>query len=224
MANNLITSNFILNLAQNTDFSNPWLTFFSKIISSLAWPVTILIMFFLLKKPIAELIPHIKKFSAKGFEFEFGQELVKIQENIESSKIPSSNSKLNFDPEMQEWYNLIKDTIRDSPGYAVILTYSGLEKRIRDFAKLYDPGSKNPKLSFRPMNMLLDGLSKVINISPDMIDSILRLEQLRNQLLMNKDNSKEITAIDSLYYLDIATEIMFYIMSLNPQGPVPPID
>ncbi|EME8137660.1 hypothetical protein MT889_002546, partial [Enterococcus faecium] len=94
----------------------------------------------------------------------------------------------------------------------------------RDFAKLYDPGSKNPKLSFRPMNMLLDGLSKVINISPDMIDSILRLEQLRNQLLMNKDNSKEITAIDSLYYLDIATEIMFYIMSLNPQGPVPPID
>lgn len=224
MANNLITLNFILTLVQNTDFSDSWLTFWSKIISSLAWPVTILIIFFLLKKPIAELIPHIKKFSAKGFEFEFGQELVRIKENIESNQIPSSNSKLKFDPDMQEWYNSIQNTIKDSPGYAVILTYSGLEKRIRDFAKLYDPVSKNPKLSVRPMNMLLDGLSKVIDISNSMTDSILKLERLRNQLLVNKDNSKEITAIDSLYYLDIATEIIFYITSLNPQGPVPPID
>lgn len=45
MANNLITFDFILNLVQSTDFSNPWLTFWSKIISSLAWPVTILIIF-----------------------------------------------------------------------------------------------------------------------------------------------------------------------------------
>lgn len=56
---------------------------FAKIIESLAWPVTTIIVVLLLRKPLTELVPTLKKLKYKDLELEFEREANKILSEAE---------------------------------------------------------------------------------------------------------------------------------------------
>lgn len=50
-------------------------TFTSEIIKAVAWPTAVIALVFLLRKPIIELAPLMKKLKYKELELEFSQEM-----------------------------------------------------------------------------------------------------------------------------------------------------
>jgi hypothetical protein len=64
-----------------------WLTFFSTIIGSIIWPVVIIILVIILKKPISDLIPLLKKLKYKDFEAEFSKDVAELR-HIVKREIP----------------------------------------------------------------------------------------------------------------------------------------
>jgi lipopolysaccharide biosynthesis regulator YciM len=66
------------------------LTFLSELIKSIAWPVTSIILVFLLRKPIIELVPLMKKLKYKELELEFSQEVMALKS--ETKEVSSSSS------------------------------------------------------------------------------------------------------------------------------------
>ncbi|HHQ4702228.1 TPA: hypothetical protein ACSP3G_000603 [Aeromonas hydrophila] len=49
-----------------------YLTFISKAIESLAWPVTIITLIFLIRKELPEIVKLLRRFKYKDIELEFG--------------------------------------------------------------------------------------------------------------------------------------------------------
>jgi len=60
------------------------LDFAAKIIGSLAWPATLLVVMIFLRKPIRDLLPFLERLKYKDFELSFRRQL---QEALESSDI-----------------------------------------------------------------------------------------------------------------------------------------
>lgn len=61
------------------------LTFISELIKSLAWPVAIIILVILLRKPIVELIPLLRRLKYKDLELEFSQEVTELKAEVEAA-------------------------------------------------------------------------------------------------------------------------------------------
>ena len=59
-----------------------WITFLSKLIDSVVWPVSIIILALIFRSPLSELIQVLKKFKYKGFELEFDSEVKKLHSDI----------------------------------------------------------------------------------------------------------------------------------------------
>jgi hypothetical protein len=55
------------------------LTFISEIIKSLAWPIAVAFLVLMLRKPIAHLIPLLRKLKYKELEMEFSEEIAELK-------------------------------------------------------------------------------------------------------------------------------------------------
>ncbi len=58
------------------------LTFTSEIIKATAWPLATITMVWLLRKPIIELVPLMKKLKYKELELEFSQEVLALKTEV----------------------------------------------------------------------------------------------------------------------------------------------
>jgi hypothetical protein len=62
-----------------------WLTFVSKVIESISWPVAAVALVLLLRDEIAKLAPFLKKFKAGPLEAEFERDVKELKEIKEST-------------------------------------------------------------------------------------------------------------------------------------------
>lgn len=60
------------------------LTFISELIKAVAWPATAIVLVVLLRKPIVELIPLLRKLKYKEIELEFAQEVYELKAEVEA--------------------------------------------------------------------------------------------------------------------------------------------
>lgn len=66
-----------------------WLTFITKLVDSLAWPVVALILGGVFKKQLKELLPFMKKLKAGPLEAEFEREAERVLEEV--SNVTAAN-------------------------------------------------------------------------------------------------------------------------------------
>lgn len=66
-----------------------WLDFVSLMVKALAWPLTVVFSLVLLRNPLKDLIPLVKKLKLKEFELEFAQQLAEVKEEAQAS-LPST--------------------------------------------------------------------------------------------------------------------------------------
>jgi hypothetical protein len=64
------------------------LGFVSQIVSSLAWPVTLLICVFLLRRHLVSMIPLLRTVKYSDVEIRFGQEVAEFKKATDNSEIP----------------------------------------------------------------------------------------------------------------------------------------
>lgn len=60
-----------------------WLDFFASVIGSLAMPLVLIIAFIVLRKPIGELVPLLKRLKWKDMELEFADRLKEVKQEAD---------------------------------------------------------------------------------------------------------------------------------------------
>jgi hypothetical protein len=58
------------------------LTFVSTMVSALAWPSVAIVVIMILRKPMAELLPLLRRLKYKDLEFKFGERIAEVQADV----------------------------------------------------------------------------------------------------------------------------------------------
>src|ERR1700729_794792 len=82
--------------------ANSVLGFISQIVSSLAWPITLLTCVLLLKRHLLALIPLVRTVKYSDVEIRFGQEVAELKRNTDIAELPN----LNPSPKQSHWESL----------------------------------------------------------------------------------------------------------------------
>ena len=103
------------------------LGFASQIVSSLAWPVTLLTCVLLLKRHLLALIPLVRTVKYSDVEIRFGQEVAELKKTADIANMAAG-------PKQDQWESLIR--LADvKPRTAIRSAWGHIETSIRELAK-----------------------------------------------------------------------------------------
>jgi hypothetical protein len=100
------------------------LTFISKVLESIIWPLTIVSMILIFKKPIIKALSYIKVFRFKDIELEFDENI----KNLEKEAISSLSIKNDYANLLDEQiFEKVQNLIEISPRLAIIESWNTFE-------------------------------------------------------------------------------------------------
>lgn len=174
------------------------LTFISSLVDSLAWPASVALMVLILRKPLTELAPLLRKLKYKALELEFAEKLNEIKpDQCEISAEMSST-----DLRIERYKNLLEI----SPNAAVSEAWSDTERSILECGLRHGISSLLEKSQgITALGKLL--LAKDV-ISENQFTALESLRTLRNHLVhsginISKKNAMEYVGKASLLILNI---------------------
>jgi hypothetical protein len=110
--------------------ANPVLGFISQIVSSLAWPITLLTCVLLLKRHLLALIPLVRTVKYSDVEIRFGKEVAELKRATDIAELPSQKNN----PKQNQWESLSR--LADvRPRTAIRSAWVQVEGSMRELAK-----------------------------------------------------------------------------------------
>jgi hypothetical protein len=180
------------------------LTFISEMVKALIWPVVVLILVAILRKPISDLIPLLQHLKYKELELDFGRRAEAIQAEA-AAHIP----QIAVGPSQDEH---IQQLAQVSPRSAVIEAWMNVESAAKSaFSKLFEsngPRSLITTSSFK----IIDLLGSNSRVSPEISSFLRRLREMRNQAVHTPEFV--ITQQSALEYADAADKVASYLRSI----------
>ncbi|WP_419782896.1 hypothetical protein [Malaciobacter marinus] len=171
-----------------------------KIIDSLAWPITVLIIIFIFRKNIISLIPTLTKLKYKEFELEFDKELEKL--NIDTkNKIPESSIK-------NENNYYIEQVRKTTPRAAILDSWLELESNITSMCINLNLVSSSSSINFIK---LINKLKEENIISNEDLLNIHKLRDLRNKSVHNFEFN--ISEKEAAKFLEVSRNLADIILS-----------
>lgn len=101
-----------------------WITFLSELIDSVAWPILIIILAFIFRSPLSELIKVLKSLKYRDLELEFDSEVKKLRSEI-AKTLPD---KERIDEETKDEKSKLLQLSNISPQAAILDSWSQVEK------------------------------------------------------------------------------------------------
>lgn len=181
------------------------LTFISTVLVGLAWPITVVVLVSILKKPLETILPQIKKLQFKDLNIEF-DEIAKEAKEI----LPKETEEV-------ENYLLVPiDTLRKiasiSPRAAIVEAYSSIEHEISaSIERVSLSYSKNIN-SKKSINILSE---KEIIDNP-IIKLLNDLIRLRNDVVHNPE--LEISQLSAEQYIITANSVCKHLKSVGAKN------
>ncbi len=115
-----------------------WLTFLSSLIASLAWPVSILVLFYIIRKELPTITARIKKFKYKDFELEFGQSVREVEIDTEES-IPEVQEAVSISGETPDQvFDRLNSMAKFAPASAIVASWLLVEVAAIDLIRKKD--------------------------------------------------------------------------------------
>jgi hypothetical protein len=106
------------------------LGFVSEIVSSLAWPVTLLTCVLLLKRHLVALIPLVRTVKYSDVEIRFGQEVAQLKKSADTADLPEAKASFRHG----QWEALVR-LAEVRPRTAIRSAWGHIETSIRELAK-----------------------------------------------------------------------------------------
>jgi hypothetical protein len=176
-----------------------WLTFIAEIVRALAWPVTALIIFLALRRPLFRLIPLIQRFRFLDFELDFGSQVHELAASL-GRELPERQALSGERKQLREH---LSELAHLSPRAVVLEAWLQLEKAAIEAARRRDL-----KLTSREMRspILLGYYLEEAGILDESMSEVYhRLRNLRNAAAHAADFSYEPEA--ALEYADLALRL-----------------
>ncbi|WP_410769512.1 hypothetical protein [Fontibacillus sp. BL9] len=166
----------------------PWIGLL-LVLKTLAWPVAVLVIVILLKKPIKDLIPALKKLRYKEFELDFNKELEEVERKADEAQLPQTtevikNPELLNNPNTLERMNYIKDLNLNSSRGGIIDSWLLVEEALRNLAEQHSLRSIN----MAPVQILRELFQKNI-ITHDVFEICDTLRKIRNEAVHSNNFS-----------------------------------
>jgi len=176
-----------------------WLQFLSSVIGSIAWPVTAIIAFLLLKKHIRVLFPFIDRLKYKDFEVEFKKSIEELTEQSRAALPATEIDELDAMPR-----NRLYGLAEISPRSAILEAWLLVESAAADAIQSRDPGMTNKLVGFSPLR-LGDQLNRREIINGNQLMIYNRLRELRNRAVHAGDVTFQLDEV--LEYIALATSL-----------------
>jgi uncharacterized protein YutE (UPF0331/DUF86 family) len=152
--------------------------YFVQLVDALAWPVTVFLGIYLLRAPLIELIPQLKKLKYKELEMEFERELDSL-----SRKSQKSKSRIKVKTEESERSDYYLERVKElSPRTAIMESWIELESAAISTAKRFGLAPQDKPVSF--MSAVL-ALKDAGVLTQQDVENISELRALRNKAAHN---------------------------------------
>ena len=152
-----------------------WLTFIAELTKALAWPLSVLVIVILLRKPFSDLIPLLQRLKYKDLEIEFRKQVQEVRAEV-NEELPSAHPSSALASQV---IDSLKELARVSPRNAVIETWQKVEA-----AALEAAHKNNVSLPFgevaSPLRVIRD-LERAHVVDPSKMAIFHDLRALRNQ-------------------------------------------
>lgn len=173
-----------------------------KLLDVVIWPCVVLMMAFMLRKPIKSLLPFVENVKYKDFEVKFRKGLDQIKEGAKEAGI-DLQTKIG---EKTEIYKLVEI----SPSSAILESWKDLEVAARK--KVEELASHGTKYK-NPLQRPIAYLEYTGALIPSTARAIRELQSLRNQTAHKSD--VKITKEDALEYSSLAKAILKQIEAIR---------
>ncbi len=109
-----------------------WLQFIASLVTSLAWPITVVVLVFLLRVPLARVLLTLTHLRYKDLELDFGRELKRLEEEARAIHIEPKQLKEAASAK-RDSLHLLEEAARmveDSPELAIAVAWQALEAEL----------------------------------------------------------------------------------------------
>jgi len=113
------------------------LTFIASIINYLAWPLTVIIVLIVLRRPIAEFIPLLQSLRYGDIELNFESRIKQIESQAEQENLPMKPERM-LSPAPRTTDELLEDLVSVSPRVAIIEAFSYVDQSILAAARKHN--------------------------------------------------------------------------------------
>ena len=179
------------------------LKFISELIKALAWPVTTVVLVGLLRKPIVDLIPFLRRLKYKELELEFAQEVSELKAEVEAIAKENGEEKLSIDSTSSNLFNLLSFSTRA----AIIEAWLKIETAAVAVASSF--WGQSPNDISRNMPNLGEYLLQCKVIDKKQLIVFNKLRQLRNKAAHAQDI--ELSENDARLYVQLALDLAKHI-------------
>mgnify|MGYP003575851564 FL=1 len=189
------------------------LTFAAEVIKAVAWPASLLALAFLLRKPLKELIPLLRKLKYKEVEIEFSREIAVLKAKTLSGQpaaLPNAGVAQNGLPKGLESKRLeLLRMVPFSTRVAVMEAWLEVEAAANEVASSF--WSQPPSDIFKNHPTLGEYLFKCKVINRDDLETFKRLRHLRNSAAHAQEI--HLSEGDAVSYVEVAMSLAAKIRS-----------
>ena len=179
-----------------------WLTFISKVLETIAWPVVALLVFYGLKGKVFELFPFLKRLKYKDLEAEFGEGVREVSDKLparpESAVATETTEKAK--PTLQVQLTQLAEA---APRAAVLESWLQVEHAAQRLVARTGVGDRS--LRMVGPTIMRKYLDKTNLLSPDQRESFNKLRELRNKVVHYVELSLPLDEV--LEYIELALSL-----------------
>ncbi len=184
------------------------LVWVASVVASTVWPLLILLLFWIFRRPLLELLTKISSLKYKEFQIDFENRLARASDELSELPPPAVPNALGL--ELHEDTQIRFQITKRSPGESIFASWRQVERELRLMAQ---------RAGFNAIGMA-SALSIQRNLAkhgvlPKQAQSVLdELRNLRN-LAAHYDGGAAITADQAERFSDLAEQIIEQLRSIG---------
>ena len=190
-----------------------WKQFVAQIVSSMAWPVLVIIILLIFKTELAKIVQRLAHLKYKDLELEFDKVKLQAEELHKDmpEELPAPKSLVFTSLESQ-----VLDAVERAPSAAILLAWSGLETAMASAVARLGISPEPP--SYRSPTHNIEMLSKYGGLPKSYVNLLQEMRILRNKVAHEKDAMLSITQDQASNYAKVAIDMIQHLEQLKRKG------
>lgn len=188
------------------------LEFLSNIIGDLAWPVAAIILIFITRKHIAELLASVTRLKFKDLEMDF-RRLAESAEKLPPSLPPLPDEQPSSRAIYSSLENQILDVVERAPSAAILLAWASVETAISSAVARMAISPEPPQ--YRSVVHNLEQLRNFSQLPKEVAHTINEMRMLRNKVTHDNKQGLAISQQRALSYAETAIRIIKHLEGLS---------
>lgn len=169
----------------------PLLDSIARLLAAIAWPTAIVVVAFLFKEPLVDLLKHVRRLGYREWHLDFGEQVSELEAKADEANLPTVAPVAEADA--------LERVVVMFPRMAVVEAWRRLELDIREAAKQRGlPDDAN-------VGKLIDQLVHTNVLSEKTKWVLWQMRGLRNQAVHEED--MDLDAKDASEYVELAERV-----------------